>query len=691
MEMRLRVGCIAATFALILMAVLPETSVAQAAPADIVVTGGTLPTALGDAAYDIIDIDRDRLTSTASGRIEDVLRDVAGLQQFRRSDARSANATSQGATLRGLGGNASSRALLVLDGVPQTDPFGGWVTWPAFAPGRLGGIRVTRGGGSGVYGSGALAGTIELESAGPGDLAPVSGGISAGSRQSYGTDATLSAKLGGGFAFLSGDYARGDGFIPIVADQRGRADIAAKYRQASVAVRAVVPVAEKTELQASALAFTDRRTRGLTFTDNGGDGADASVRIVHRGDWGWSGLAWLQLRKFQSRAASIDAARTQATPTLDQYNVPSTGVGARFELRPPVGTDRELRIGSDWRHVTGETKEFFTYIAGSPTRGREAGGQSDTFGAFVEGSIKLGEQITLTAGGRIDRWLIRDGHLFERTLATRAPLRTDHFANRSGWRPTARGGVAAQVSDTIGLRGAAYLGWRLPTLNELYRPFRIGADATAANAGLSPERLKGAEIGLDWRPAAHVRISATAFSNRLNGAIANVTVARGPGVFPGVGFVSAAGVYRQRQNLDAIAARGIEVDANLSQNDWRLQASYAFTDAEVHASALAASLDGLSPAQVARHQASATLGWRWLSTTMRYVSRQFEDDQNQRRLRDAVTVDAVATIPLTDRLALSIRGENMTDTRVETAISASGVLERATPRTLWIGLRFGAD
>ncbi len=30
------------------------------------------------------------------------------------------------------------------------------------------------------------------------------------------------------------------------------------------------------------------------------------------------------------------------------------------------------------------------------------------------------------------------------------------------------------------LRAAAYRGWRLPTLNELYRPFRAGADATAA-------------------------------------------------------------------------------------------------------------------------------------------------------------------------------------------------------------------
>src|SRR3546814_5473743 len=57
-------------------------------------------------------------------RIENRLRDEAGIVQFRRSDGRSAHPTSQGVTLRGLGGNASSRALVTLDGVPQADPFG---------------------------------------------------------------------------------------------------------------------------------------------------------------------------------------------------------------------------------------------------------------------------------------------------------------------------------------------------------------------------------------------------------------------------------------------------------------------------------------------------------------------------------------------------------------------------------------
>ena len=139
------------------------------AQTEIVVTGRGLGATEADRAYDVVEIGRDRLTSSASNRLEDILRDVPGFQLFRRSDSSSANPTSQGVTLRALGGNASSRALLVLDGVPQTDPFGGWISWPAYAPQRLGRVTITRGAGGGIWGPGALAGTIEMESAGPDD------------------------------------------------------------------------------------------------------------------------------------------------------------------------------------------------------------------------------------------------------------------------------------------------------------------------------------------------------------------------------------------------------------------------------------------------------------------------------------------------------------------------------------------
>jgi len=663
-------------------------------PAEIVITGEGLGRVSGDAAYDVVTIDRTRLTATASDRIEDVLRDVAGLDQFRRSDSRSAHPTSQGATMRGLGGNASSRAMIVLDGVPQIDPFGGWVTFAGFDPARIGQIRVTRGGGSGIYGPGALAGTIEIDSAGPEQLRPATIAVAYGSRNSIDADALVSSSAGEGFVTLSTSYQRGDGFVPIVSDQRGPIDQAAPYRQGSADARAVFPVGGDTELQANMLILRDERNRGLPGTDNSNTAADASLRLVGHGRWGFEALTYLQMRQFKSGFASANAGRTAATETLDQFNVPATGIGGRIELRPPMEGNLELRLGADARYTEGETDEYFTYVAGQPTRQREAGGRTANVGAFADLSWPLNDKWILTGGGRIDHWSISDGRLRERTLATGTFLTNTDYPDRNGTEGTARGGISWRPARHWHIRTAAYLGWRLPTLNELYRPFRAGADATAANPALDPEKLKGIDAGIDWSPLPNIKFSGTVFHNILDHAIGNITLGQGPGTFPGVGFVAAGGVYRQRGNLDAIRSDGIELEGHVTDGQWRLSASYAYTDARVRGSGLSAPLDGLRPAQTPKNQASVTLGRESLwglsaSATLRYTSGQFEDDQNSRVDKHATTLDLTAGIPLTGSLSLELRAENVTNTLVEATVASDGTIERAAPRTLWVGLRFG--
>jgi outer membrane receptor protein involved in Fe transport len=661
-----------------------------AAPAsDIVVTGRGLGAAAGEEVFDTVVIDRDRLAGSASGRLEEVLRDVPGFQLFRRSDSRSANPTSQGATLRALGGNASSRVLLVLDGVPQTDPFGGWVSWPAYSPDRLGEARVTRGGGSGVQGPGALAGTIELSSATPAQLLGPRGRLAYGSRDGLDAFAGFGLPLGGGFLAVSGAWARGDGFVPVIAGQRGPADRPSPYEQMSFAARAVAPLPGGAELQASGLVFSDSRERGIAFSGIRTRGADASLRLVGRG---WSALAYVQTRDFYNSFASVASGRAAANPTSVQYSVPATGLGARLEARPKIGPRIALRTGADWRLTEGETRELFAFVAGAGTRVRVAGGRSQTLGGFAEAAW-TGDALTVTAAGRIDRWTISNGHLDEGVLATGAVLTDTAFQDRSGWEPTGRAGFAWRPVDTVTLRGAGYLGWRLPTLNELYRPFRVGIDATAANAELAPERLHGIEAGVEWKPAPRARIGFTAFTNRLEDAIANVTLGRGPGTFPGVGFVAPGGDYRRRANLDAIEARGIELEGRYALGDWTLSGGWSWVDARVEASGPALALNGLRPAQTARRSLSSTLAWASggasASLTARYSGSQFEDDLNRQRLPGAFTLDATGLIPLGRRLAIEGRAENVTGARILGGISGDGIAERATPRTMWIGLRFG--
>ena len=652
----------------------------------IIVTGRGLSASRADAAYDVVTIDRARILQSASGRLEDVLRDVAGVQGFRRSDSRSANATSQSITLRGLGGNASSRALLVLDGVPQADPFGGWISFPAYATDRLGQVRVTRGGGSGLWGPGALGGTVELESAIPGELDPFNAHLAIGSRNSKDARGALTVKGRSGFITVSGAYAQGDGFIPIVAERRGAVDHAAPYRQFSGAVRAVTAIGASTELQANFSAFDDRRNRGTDNSDNRGRGVDGSLRLVGKGALRWSLLGYGLKRRFASQSAAINAARTTSTLTLDQYAVPSTGWGARADIVPLNG-DIELRLGADLRAVHGETRENYLFVAGSATRRRVAGGRSVTMGGFADATFTRGA-LTANLSGRIDHWSISDGRLFEQTLAG-TTLTNTAFADRDGWQPTGRAAVAVRAGSGLTVRAAAYRGWRLPTLNELYRPFRVGADATAANAVLKTETLSGAEAGIDWAVAPGAKATVTLFTGRLHDAIANVTIARGPGVFPGVGFVSAAGSYRRRENLDAITTRGAEFGFDLHHRAFDVHLSYSVVDARVQDNGAGSALNGLRPAQTPEQQASATVGWtspheQRLSLTGREISRQYEDDLNRRSLKPAFTVDATASTPIGRHFVIGLRGENLFDKRVEAAIASDGTVERALPRTLWL-------
>ena len=143
----------------------------------------------------------------------------------------------------------------------------------------------------------------------------------------------------------------------------------------------------------------------------------------------------------------------------------------------------------------------------------------------------------------------------------------------------------------------------------------------------------------------------------------------------------------------AIEVKGIEVTATLPLGDFRLSASYAFTDARVRATGLAAELDGKRPAQSPEHQGIATLAYFPVSgpqgsVSVRYAGAQFEDDLEARLLPRAITVDSVVSLPLFANVRFIARVENLFDEKIVSGISGSGIEDLGTPQTFWVGLRF---
>lgn len=666
------------------MLILQALPAAQPPSDPIVVTGRALADPAAERAFAVDSIKRDRLAASPSHRLDEILKQVPGLQLFRRTDSASGHPTSQGVTLRALGGNAASRALLVLDGVPQADPFGGWVAWPAYDPAALDEVRIMRGGGSVAHGPGSLAGVIEMRSLA---ATGANGSLEAGSRGSVIGRAYLGAGLGPGILAVNVQGGRSAGFVPLTRETRGPVDRPAPHRQASIRARWVVPLGRAAEMQAGALAFADERERGLPFTQNRTRGVDASVRLVGTGRLQWSAAGFVQRRNFRSSFASVEQGRTRAQRVSLQDAVPARGIGFSAEARPALATGLELRLGGDTRFTAGESRELYAYANEAPARRRAAGGKTATYGLFAEAALARGA-LGLSGGARIDHWRVADGELVERLIATGAASRDERYADRSGWRPTARAGAVIDLGSGVSLRSAGYLGWRMPSLNELFRPFRAGADATAANPLLEPERLAGIEAGAKLAGRT-VQLSLTGFANRLSNSIANVTLGRGPGVFPGVGFV--AGDYRQRLNIDGVVVHGLEASGEAGHGPFTLALGAVYNRAKVSAQGRAAALDGLRPAQTPEAVVTGELRWSAhrgsASLMVRHTGGQFEDDLNRRLLASASTIDAFAAWSVSDRWQIVGRAENLLDETVMAAISDDRTVERAAPRTLWIGLR----
>jgi outer membrane receptor protein involved in Fe transport len=217
----------------------------------------------------------------------------------------------------------------------------------------------------------------------------------------------------------------------------------------------------------------------------------------------------------------------------------------------------------------------------------------------------------------------------------------------------------------------------------------VGNDVTEANAALKPETLYGLEAGLAGEGA--LRWNLSAFHNRIEDPITNVTVGIGPGTFPVAGFIPAGGVLRQRRNVGAIKAYGLEGDiaADLAPN-WTVRAAFSATRARVDGGDEASQLTGKRPAQAPALTVTAGTMWRpidrlTLDADLRYESRRFEDDLNLRSLKAGASLDLRAGWALTPTSEVFVLAENALNVDLAVGQTADSITSYAAPRTVQIG------
>jgi outer membrane receptor protein involved in Fe transport len=655
----------------------------QAKPETIIVVAPRLPEAPSDEAYSSYPIDPQALNDAI--RLDDALRSAPGVSLFRRGDSGPANATTQGVSVRAIAPSGAGRALVTLDGMPLNDPFGGWVLWGALAPDTIARADILRGVGAGPYGAGALTGVVALEERRrPGALFSAEGGEQ-GYRRASGVgeadNQTLSLMLA-----ASGEHS--DGWVPVHA-RRGAAD-ADLWFETFAGVGRAEWRGDGVVFSARASGYNDARSAGLAGAASASNASNLSFTLAApEGPISWRLQAWAVKSTLANISVTTAPDRSTATPANDQTSTPATGWGANAALRWSNAA-AGLELGTDVRAAAGETHELFSYAAGHFTRSRIAGGRTLIGGAYAEAWDEIGPWL-ISGGVRFDAYRAYGGHRLERTIATNAVLLDLTPADSTTTSPTARLGFRRAFGETF-LRGAVYQGFRPPTLNELYRPFRVGNDVTEANASLRPEHLTGVDFGIggthrSWSWDVGI------FVNRLDDAIVNVTLGAGPGTFPPGVFVPVGGVFRQRRNAGDIDAEGVEAQAR-GQIDrglwWRAALNY--TDAKLDGGEAAPSLTGLRPAQSPRWTATAGLNWQIQAATrlaadISYESARFDDDQNTRVLAGAAVVDVRLEQGIGRRATVYAALDNAFDTDVETAETADGVYSFGAPRTLRVGFR----
>jgi iron complex outermembrane receptor protein len=644
-----------------------------------VVTASRAPRPRNEVPADVTVLDRTDLEQSASPLLDDVLRRVPDVGTFRRSSSRVADPSSQGLNLRGVGPSGVSRALVLVDGLPLNDPFGGWVYWQSVPGLSIGTIEIVPGGTSALYGTAALGGVINMRSR-PLDLPEVEADVFGDTLPSLGIGLRGVQRAGPVAVELTSEFLGSNGYTVVAPEQRGAIDVPAGSTHVTLQGRMEAELGPRSRLGVK-LGFFDEHQNGGTQYTNAAAQVRSLALTLSLGDPDSPGLdlaAWFRNEVFRQQRARVGPNR--ATETLaGEQRVPADDEGFSVIWHPPRSGVQAIDVGLDLHRISGTSAERLFPAAITPTTPLErvGSGLQLSAGVFVQDTVRLGP-VTLVPALRLDHWHNDQGQ--QRTTTPDGETVQD-FKLRHETQLSPRLGVLWQVLDSLALRASVNHAFRAPTLGELYRPFQVGTVVTAANPDLSAETLIGAELGVEWAPSPVFRTRATGFWNRLEDPITNVTLAA---PLPG-------GATRQRQNLGVARVQGVELGLEIRPaRGWELRAAYTLVDSRVLEADAAPLTVGKRLPQDPVHRIAGALEARpargWTARVEGIAALvQYEDDQNTLPLGTQFRLDAYLARTLGQAVEVYAAVENVLDRR--DLVGRAGVNTISGPFTFRLGVR----
>ncbi len=676
------------------LAELSVTLELSAANQRVVVTAARTVTPLAATPLSVIQLTSEDLQATPALTLDDSLRQVPGFSLFRRTSSRTANPTTLGVSLRGLGANGSSRALVLEDGLPLNDPFGSWVYWDRVPAASVSSVEIAQGGASSLYGSEALGGVVQFLTE-PAKY----GGISL--ETSYGNQNTqdLSLAASGGIGKWQGTFAgeafHTDGYVLVPPADQGSVDTSAYSQHGTADLTIARKFGTDSEVFARGQYFDDSRNNGTIDQTNSirlGEGAlGANLDL--------GSLGSVQLRSYAEfetyHQSFFSVALNQDSQHLtDLQTVPAQGIGGSALWTRMVGKRQTLLAGFDEHAELGHSNEqIFSSTTGAHLRDTATGGHQRTAGVFGEDIIQIAPRWTLALSARFDDWRNFDAFLFTDPITPPGPPTNAPYASRLFTAFDPRASLVHEVNSHVSWSASVYRAFRAPTLNELYRSFRQANNLTDANPNLRAERLTGGEAGVEVQGLDNrLQVRGSFFFNEIIDPVSSVScqVTPVPAICPPP---TANTLTFVRDNLGRTSAPGLEVDWVARITDrFQLTGGYQYVDAKVISAPGQPSLVNTWVAQVphnvltfqARYTNPSIVS---ISVEGRMIGMQY--DTNQLPMGNFFVLDVMASRDVSHGVEIFGAVENLfNEEYISTAATSLSPPQRGLPIAGRAGARF---
>ncbi len=641
------------------------------------VTATRSPAAVGETAKTVYLLDSRALHQYPAVTLDEALRQHAGFELFRRSSGRVQNPTSQGVSLRGLGSTAASRTLVLENGAPLNDPFGGWVHWNENPTQTIEAVTLVSGGGSDLYGSSALGGVIDVVPGEP-EATRVELSGSGGSQETADYQGLVSGNSKANHAMLVGEVLRSAGYVQLAPGLLGAVDTRSNVHSEAFRTELAHGFRDGSSAFLTGNVLNEARGNGTVLQNNGtrlwrylgGYRTPEDRRVTGRVRVFGADEAYRQ--SFTSIAADRSSEAVTRLQKVEAQEVGATG-DATVKFGPFAvvgGADvRDLRALD---HENPQARGAANGLQDTSARQRFIGGFGEILGAKGRWSG--------AASLRADRSSNLDVLQFVKTLT--GPVTTTRPADRTEIVLSPRVGLVRGFDRGLSLHATGFRAFRTPTMNELYRNGQVGQELTLANATLESERATGWEVGGEAaRLPGASRLTATYFWTEINRPVSAVLVSQ-----------TATAVTNKRQNLGQIRSQGVELGLQI-RPEKRVSGSlgYQFAAATVTKFSAQPALVGNWIPDVPRESVTGQVRVRSerlgaFTLAARGAGRVYDNSGNTLVLAKFFQLDLSGERRIGRRAEVFFTAENLTDRRQE--VGRTPLLTLGTPIFAMAGLRF---